>query len=128
VCAIFDVFYADGLRPDGDDFALNSKEEERVKHGDGIGALSVWDAQLTTPGQANRQPKSRIVLELDVVAIRDLTHDLHVWREPEDADWEGADGHCALQNVWGATKRARKEIRGDLVNISQVRGIVDASK
>ena len=88
-----------------------------------VGSLSVWDAALTTPAQANAflPARKRAVLWLDVADIRNLPYSLHVYREPIPGMLPGADGHCVIENVWAEDKRTRKQIRVDLVEIAMRR-------
>jgi hypothetical protein len=109
-------FVANGFVADAGDFALNTKERERVTNGDGIGSISVWDARLTTAEQADAflEPKRRVSFQLNAQLIRALTFDLHVYREPLDDPRPGADGHCGLQDVWRTSKALRRQIQGRL--------------
>lgn len=131
---IDDEFHVDGPVPDAGDFALNSEEEDRARNGDGVGALSVWDRDLTTPEQAYAflVPRTRLILDLDVERILEipsklrLAFGLHVFRDPEARDLPGAAGHCTIENVW-ADKQTRKKIRGALAALAKVAGILGGS-
>ena len=109
-------FMVNGLVADAGDFALNTKERERVTNGDGIGTISVWDSRLATAEQADAflEPKKRISFRLDVNLVRALPFDLHVVREPLDDARQGAGGHCGLQDVWRSNKAVRRQIQGRL--------------
>lgn len=109
-------FSPDGVVADAGDFTLNTKERDRVENGDGIGAISVWDAHLTTPSEADAflEPKTRVAFHLNVALINQLPFNLHVFREPLDDPRRGAAGHCALEDVWRADKRLRRQIQGRL--------------
>lgn len=109
-------FVPNGLLADAGDFALNTKERERVTNGDGIGSISVWDSRSTTAEQADAflDPKRRVWFQLNAQLIRALPFDLHVYREPLDDPKPGADGHCGLQDVWRPGKTLRRQIQGRL--------------
>src|SRR6266446_876047 len=127
-------FNTDRLVPDAGDFALSTEEEERARNGDGVGALSVWDRDLTTPEQAYAflTPRTRLTLDLDVRRILEipsklgLPFSLHVFRDPEPRDLPGADGHCTIENVW-SDRQTRKKIRGALAALAKVTGILKAA-
>lgn len=105
---------------DASDFELNSEERERVKTGDGVGSISVWDEALTTAEQADAflQPKLRIAFRIDVAEVVSLPFDLHIFRDPLDDRRPGAIGHCALEDVWRKDKQLRQQIRGRLAVIA----------
>jgi hypothetical protein len=117
-----DAFYSDGVVPDVDDFLLSTADNERVQQMK-VGSLSVWDAALTTPAEANAflPPRSRAVLWLDIADIRGLPYGLHVYREPLPEQRPGAAGHCVIENVWSEDKRSRKQTRVDLVDLAMRR-------
>jgi hypothetical protein len=114
---VSDAFYADGIVPDVDEFLLSTADNERVQQMK-VGSLSVWDAALTTPAEANAflPPRTRAVLWLVVSDLRSLPYELRVFREPLSVDRPGADGHCVIED-----KRLRKQIRADLVEIAMRR-------
>jgi hypothetical protein len=117
-----DAFYVDGIVPDVDDFLLSTADNERVQQMK-VGSLSVWDAALTTPAEANAflPARTRAVLWLAVSDVRSLPYDLRVFREPLQEGQAGAEGHCVIENVWSDDKRLRKQIRADLVEIAMRR-------
>lgn len=119
---VADGFYSNGIVPDVDDFLLSTADHEQVERMK-VGSLSVWDAALTTPAQANAflPARNRAVLWLDVADIRNLPCSLHVYREPIPETLPGADGHCVIENVWAEDKRMRKQIRVDLVEFAMRR-------
>src|SRR4051794_35821800 len=100
-------FIPGSIIADAGDFSLNSKERERVQNGDGIGSLSVWDGARTTPVQADAflDPKERVAFRINVALVRALPFDLHVFRDPLSDPKPGADGHCALEDVWRSERR-----------------------
>jgi hypothetical protein len=121
-------FFPNGPVPDTDDFGLSELEKIDAQKLGGKGSLSVWDASITTPEEANAflesPQKTRIVLDLEVKQIRELPHNLHIFREAEEKELPGRDGHCVIENVWSVDKRIRKAIQSDLVTVSRVRGTV----
>lgn len=119
-------FTLNGLVADAGDFALNTKERERVTNGDGVGTISVWNSRLTTPEQADAflEPKKRISFRLNVELVRVLPFDLHVVREPLDDVRPGAGGHCGLQDVWRSNKAIRRQIQGRLALLAETGTLV----
>jgi hypothetical protein len=127
----------DGQAPDSGDFLLNSTERERAENGDHVGALSVWDRVRTKPEEAYAfflEPHgTRLILDIDVEEIRKiprklrLPFDLHVFRDPLTCEQAGADGHCAVENVWSEDDQIRKKIRRALAAQSKVVGVITAT-
>jgi hypothetical protein len=113
-------FNVSGLMADSADFALTTEEDAIRKSGSGIGSISIWDKARTTIEQANSflKPKQRVAFLLDVDRIGELPFDLHVFREPRPENILGADGHCALEDVWRADKNLRHYIQGRLAVIA----------
>lgn len=113
-------FIPDRLAADAGDFALSTQERQRVISGDGVGSISVWDSQRTTPEQADAflEPKPRIAFRLSVALIRQLPFDLHVASDPLNDPRAGAAGHCTLEDVWRSDKHIRRQIQGRLALIA----------
>ena len=116
-----------GLMPDIDDFGLSDTEKKEACEPEGVGKLSVWDKSIT-PAMANafmEQPtKTRIVLDVDVPTVVAYSHQLHVYVEPADKEYEGKDAHRVIEDVWREDKNLRRAIQSDLVSASKAIGRV----
>lgn len=131
----------DGHAPNPGDFALSSTEKKQAEDGDEngghIGSLSVWDRGRTKPEEAYgffKEPcVTRLILDINVEKILEIPKklelpiDLHVFRDPLKSEKDGADGHCALENVWSNDRQIRKKIRLQLAVVSSVVGIITAT-
>jgi hypothetical protein len=120
-----ELFFPDRRVPVPDDFNLGSDETEKAKQ-ENFAQLSVWDDARTSVDQARDflSPPYRVAFWLSVRDIgqiveshRDERH-LRVYREPVARALPGADGHCAIENVW-PSKSDFKRIRADLISIAR---------
>ncbi|MBV9494773.1 MAG: hypothetical protein JOZ54_11055 [Acidobacteria bacterium] len=122
-----ELFYANGRVPIPDDFNLSTNEKTEAAHRN-LAQLSVWDEKLATPEQAREflSPNYRLPLWLSVADIREIVEAeetqqrLRVFRDPEERQLPGADGHCVIENVW-PTKSDFRRIRADLVGMAKSR-------
>ena len=121
-----ELFFPDRRVPLPDDFNLGSDETGKAKR-DNFAQLSVWDETRTTVDQARAflSPFYRMAFWLSVDEIRQILQSgtgdecLRVFREPATRPLPGADGHCAIENVW-SSKSDFKRIRADLISIAKV--------
>ncbi len=120
-----ELFFPDRRVPVPDDFNLGSAETEKARQ-ESFAQLSVWDEGRTSVEQARAflSPPYRMAFWLSVADIREIvesrrdgTH-LRVYRDPVARDLPGADGHCAIENVW-PSKSDFKRIRADLISIAR---------
>ena len=112
------LYFYKEVKPLPVDFRLTDKECAAAESNEGIGGLSVWDFERTTPDQARAflgTPRPTIY-SLNVAAVRGITaYSLHVCRDPINDPREGADGHCLIANVYSRDEKVRRSIRAILM-------------
>jgi hypothetical protein len=114
-------FSIDELRADAGDFKLNSQEREDMeKHPNHVGAITVWDAGLTTVENVLVFLDSgrRLAFNMSVSEILELPFGLHVFRSPLKDLRNGANGHCSLEDMWPTDRQRRRQLQGRLAMIA----------
>jgi len=115
-----DRFHSDGtIKALPDDFFCSS-EDNRAD------LLSVWDCSKTTIVQARgfmgklTAPAFRLaVTDIRSVPVPKTDLTLRVLRDPDPSlGGPGANGHCGINRLCSATKRARDNIRAQLIGIA----------
>ena len=116
------LYFYKEVKPIPVDFRLTDKECAAAEFNGGVGGLSVWDFNRTTPEQARAfltTPRPTIY-SLSVAEVRGITSaDLHVCRDPINDPRAGADGHCLVANVYSRDEKVRRSIRAVVMRVAK---------